>query len=81
VTDKTRRLLLTAALIGVAAVWGSTFVMVQAAVADYPVFSFLAWRFAIATVAFAVIFPKTFGRMQVRTIGTGVIAGLLLTGG
>jgi hypothetical protein len=38
VTDKTRRLLLTAALIGVAAVWGSTFVMVQTAVADYPVF-------------------------------------------
>jgi len=81
VTERSRRLLLTAALVGVAAVWGSTFVMVQGAVADYPVFSFLAWRFAIATVAFAVIFPRTFGRMELRTVGTGVIAGLLLTGG
>ncbi len=80
-TDGTRRLLLTAALVGVSAVWGSTFVMVRDAVADYPVFSFLAWRFAIATVAFAVIFPKTFARMNLRTLATGVIAGLLLTGG
>lgn len=80
-TDKTRRLLLTAALVGVAAVWGSTFVMVRDAVAHYPVFSFLTWRFAIATVAFAVIFPKTFSRLDRRTVTTGVVAGVLLTAG
>jgi drug/metabolite transporter (DMT)-like permease len=81
VTEQTRRLLLTAALVGVAAVWGSTFVMVQDAVAHYPVFSFLGWRFAVATVSFAVIFPGTFRRMDRGTVVTGLIAGVLLTGG
>jgi drug/metabolite transporter (DMT)-like permease len=81
VTDKARRLLLTAALVGVAAVWGATFVMVRDAVATYPVFSFLAWRFAIATVAFAAVFPGTFRRLTLRTVGVGVVAGILLTAG
>ncbi len=80
-TDKARRLLLTAALVGVAAVWGATFVMVRDAVATYPVFSFLAWRFAIATVAFAAVFPGTFRRLTLRTVGVGVVAGILLTAG
>jgi drug/metabolite transporter (DMT)-like permease len=80
-TDATRRLLLTAALVAVAAVWGATFVMVRDAVAVYPVFSFLGWRFAIATAAFAVIFPSTFRRMDRRVVITGIGAGVLLTGG
>jgi drug/metabolite transporter (DMT)-like permease len=81
VTDRTRRLLLSAALVGVAAVWGATFVMVRDAVAVYPVYSFLAWRFAVATVAFAVIFPNTFRRLDWGTTVTGAIAGVLLAGG
>jgi drug/metabolite transporter (DMT)-like permease len=81
VTEKTRRLLLTVALVAVAAVWGATFVMVRDAVATYPVFSFLGWRFAIATVAFAVLFPAAFRRLDRGTVITGLIAGLLLTGG
>jgi drug/metabolite transporter (DMT)-like permease len=73
--------LLTAALVGVAAVWGATFVMVRDAVATYPVFSFLAWRFAIATVAFAAVFPGAFRRLRWRTAAAGVVAGVLLTAG
>ena len=80
-TERTHRLLLTAALVAVAAVWGATFVMVRDAVAVYPVFSFLGWRFAIATLAFAALFPSTFGRMNRRVVLTGIGAGLLLTGG
>jgi len=81
VTDKTRRLLLTLALVAVAAVWGATFVMVRDAVATYPVYSFLGWRFAIATVAFAVLFPSAFKRIDRGVLATGLIAGVLLTGG
>src|SRR5437867_12301954 len=62
------------ALIAVTAVCGVTFVQVKDAVALYPLFAFLAVRFAIATLTLAV--P---GAGRVRTLGrTGVAAGALL---
>jgi drug/metabolite transporter (DMT)-like permease len=42
-----------AALVAVTAVWGITFVQVKDAVAIYPLFAFLAVRFAIASVVLA----------------------------
>jgi drug/metabolite transporter (DMT)-like permease len=66
------------ALILVTAVWGVTFVQVKDAVALYPLFAFLAVRFAIASVVLAV--PAA-GRM--RSLGrrgwvAGASLGLLL---
>jgi drug/metabolite transporter (DMT)-like permease len=49
--DVSRRLIADAALLLVTLVWGATFVMVKNAVSAFPVFSFLALRFALATVA------------------------------
>jgi drug/metabolite transporter (DMT)-like permease len=74
-------MLALAALIAVTAVWGVTFVQVKDAVALYPLFAFLAVRFAIATLTLAV--PGT-GR--VRTLGRvgvggGALLGLLLAAG
>jgi len=71
----------TAALIGVAAVWGGTFVMVKDAVSRYPLYSFIALRFAIAVVAFLVLFPQTFKLFRPGTVRVGVLAGLMLTAG
>src|SRR5205814_2542619 len=70
-----------AALIAMTAVWGVTFVQVKDAVALYPLFAFLAVRFAIATAALAV--P---GTRRVRLLGRGgaaaaAVLGLLLAGG
>jgi drug/metabolite transporter (DMT)-like permease len=70
-----------AALIAMTAVWGVTFVQVKDAVALYPLFAFLAVRFAIATLTLAV--PGT-GR--VRSLGrvglaAGALLGLLLAAG
>ena len=76
-----RRWLVTLALLGVAAVWGATFVMVKNAVSTYPVFGFLFWRFAIASVAFVVLFPRTFRLFRPGTVKVGLLAGLLLTAG
>jgi drug/metabolite transporter (DMT)-like permease len=81
VSDRARRWLLTAALVAVAAVWGGTFVMVRDAVASYPVFSFLGWRFAVATVAFVVLFPSSIRRLDRGTLVAGLIAGVMLTAG
>ena len=78
-SEQGKRLLVSAALVAVAVVWGSTFVMVKAAVASYPVYSFLGLRFAIACVAFAVIFPSTFRRFGPGTVRDGLIAGVFLT--
>ena len=59
------------ALVLVTAVWGITFVQVKDAVAVYPLFAFLAVRYAIATGALGLV---GFGR--VRTLGrSGVAAG------
>jgi drug/metabolite transporter (DMT)-like permease len=59
------------ALIAVTIVWGVTFVQVKDAVAIYPLFAFLAVRYAIATGALALA-----GAWRVRTLGrSGLIAG------
>jgi drug/metabolite transporter (DMT)-like permease len=70
-----------AVLVAVTAVWGVTFVQVKDAVAIYPLFAFLALRFAIAGCTLAV--P---GAARVRSlgrggIGAGLLAGSLLGGG
>ena len=50
-----------AALLLVTLVWGATFVMVKDAVAEFPVFSFMAIRFALAAIALA---PFAFWQMR-----------------
>ena len=49
--SRRRQLSADAALLLVTLIWGSTFVMVKDAVAHFPVFSFLALRFAFAALA------------------------------
>ena len=69
------------ALIGIAAIWGLTFVMVQDAVALIPVLTFLGYRFVPAAALVAVLF-----RRQLRALGrdgwrAGLTMGMFLTGG
>jgi drug/metabolite transporter (DMT)-like permease len=60
------------ALVGVTAIWGVTFVQVQNAIALYPLFAFLAVRFAIST---AVLAPFAWGTL--RTLPrSGYAAGI-----
>jgi drug/metabolite transporter (DMT)-like permease len=68
-------------LVAVTAVWGVTFVQVKDAVALYPLFAFLAFRFLIASATLAV--PAA-GRL--RSLGrpgwtAGALAGALLGAG
>jgi drug/metabolite transporter (DMT)-like permease len=68
-------------LIAVTAVWGVTFVQVKDAVALYPLFAFLALRFAIASLTLA---PP--GVRRLRSLGrggwaAGAFAGALLGAG
>jgi drug/metabolite transporter (DMT)-like permease len=65
-------------LIAVTAIWGYTFVPVQDAVGAYPLFAFLAVRFAISTAALAPFAARPLRRLPVGGVFAGVSAGAFL---
>jgi drug/metabolite transporter (DMT)-like permease len=70
-----------AALIAVTAVWGVTFVQVKDAVEIYPLFAFLAVRFAIASATLAVPAAARLRTLGRRGLAAGTLLGLLLGAG
>jgi drug/metabolite transporter (DMT)-like permease len=66
------------ALVAVTAIWGVTFVQVQNAVALYPLFAFLAVRFAISTVVLAPFAWRPLRSLPLRGYLAGCGAGALL---
>ncbi len=69
------------ALVAVTAVWGLTFVQVKDALELYPLFAFLAVRFAIATLTLAVPGRRRVGTLGRRGWAVGGMLGLLLAVG
>jgi drug/metabolite transporter (DMT)-like permease len=65
-------------LVGVTAIWGVTFVQVQDALALYPLFAFLAVRFAISTVVLAPFALQSVRAMPREGIVAGLGVGVLL---
>jgi drug/metabolite transporter (DMT)-like permease len=71
------RLIYTLLLVGVTAVWGWTFVVVQDAIALYGVLPFLAVRFALAAAALAPFYaPRLTRRSLLVGGGIGVVLAL-----
>jgi drug/metabolite transporter (DMT)-like permease len=68
----------TAALVGVTAIWGSTFVVVKDAIDRMPVTDFLTWRFGIASVAMLLLRPRSVQRLGTTGRRAGVAVGLAL---
>jgi drug/metabolite transporter (DMT)-like permease len=68
-------------LLAVTAVWGLTFVQVKDAVELYPLFAFLALRFAIATVTLAPVAGVRLRTLRSPGLGAGVVLGGLLAVG
>ena len=66
------------ALVAVTAVWGVTFVQVKDALALYPLFAFLAVRFAISTAVLAPFAWRPLRRLSRRAAGAAAVVGLLL---
>ena len=69
------------ALVGQCAVWGLTFPLVQDAVDDLPVMSFLGYRFVAAAILAAIIFWKPLRAMSRAGVRAGALMGVFLTGG
>ena len=66
------------ALVAVTAIWGYTFVPVQKAVGVYPLFAFLAVRFAISTAALAPFAWRSLRALPRAGWGAGILAGTFL---
>lgn len=66
------------AIVGVTAVWGLTFVQVQNALALYPLFAFLAVRFAISSVALAPFAWSSLRSLPREGVVAGIGVGALL---
>ena len=77
--EQTRRtsLLATAALLALAACWGSTFFMIKDLLERVPTLDFLALRFAIASLALLVVAPKALGRLSPAVRRHAMVLGLL----
>ena len=65
-------------LLSVAIAWGVTFLMVQDAISTTPVYAFLFFRFAIASVLMFFIAYKFLNEINKKTIFYGIILGLFL---
>ncbi len=68
-------------LVAVTAVWGVTFVQVKDAVEIYPLFAFLALRFAIASLTLTAPAAARMRGLGREGLAAGVIAGALLGAG
>jgi len=69
------------ALIGVAAVWGLTFPIVQDAVAIVPTMTFLAYRFIPAAVLVAAMSRRELSKLSIGGLRAGLVMGAFLTAG
>ena len=76
-----QRRLAFALLLGVVMVWGSTFVLVKAALADASPLLFNLLRFALAAILLLLLNWKNLLGLPRRTLLGGAVAGILLAAG
>ena len=75
------KLTLYIAMISIAAVWGSSFVVMKDSLERQNVFSFLSSRFILAALLMVLYKPGVFRGLTKKFIYRGIIAGILLGGG
>jgi drug/metabolite transporter (DMT)-like permease len=79
VSEGTLRRAAEGALVGIAAVWGLTFVMVQDAIAELPTMAFLGYRFVPAALLVAAVFWGPLRRLGPAGWRAGALMGVFLT--
>ena len=70
-------LLAAAALLAIAACWGSTFFLIKDLLDRVPTLDFLAVRFSIAAVALLIVAPRALGRLSPVVRRHAVVLGVL----
>ena len=69
------------ALVGIAAVWGLTFVMVQDAIELLPTMAFLGYRFVPAAIIVGLLFRRRLRALSRAGWAAGAVMGIFLTAG
>jgi drug/metabolite transporter (DMT)-like permease len=80
-SGRARRRAAEAGLVGIAAVWGLTFVMVRDALDHLPAMAFLGYRFASAALLVALVFRRRLRRLSGEGLRAGALMGVFLTAG
>jgi len=75
------RNLLYLAMLGAAAVWGGSFVVMKDSLEKQDVFSFLASRFILASILMLIYRPNALRGLNKKFIIRGILAGILLGSG
>jgi drug/metabolite transporter (DMT)-like permease len=66
------------ALVGITAVWGGTFLIVQKSISRMPVMDFLAMRFSLAALVMLIIRPTCLRHLTWKGTGRAVLVGIAL---
>jgi drug/metabolite transporter (DMT)-like permease len=74
-TGRRTALLATLTLLGVTAVWGSTFFLIKDLLDRVPTLDFLALRFAIASVAMVLVAPRALARLSRESRRHAIVLG------
>ena len=80
-TGGRNKYLVISLVLAVAAIWGSSFVVMKDTLHRINVSSFLGWRFLIATVLMVAMRPQALKVIRGKFLLKGVVVGLLLGGG
>jgi drug/metabolite transporter (DMT)-like permease len=81
VSERRRELAAELALVGIAAIWGATFTVVQDAIEKLPAMAFLGYRFTAAAIVVALAFRRPLRRLSAAGLRAGLLMGLFLTVG
>ena len=76
-SERRTSLLAAAALLALAACWGSTFFLIKDLLDRVPTLDFLAVRFTIASVALILVAPRALGRLDPMVRRHAIVLGLL----
>jgi drug/metabolite transporter (DMT)-like permease len=79
--ERARQVKADLSLLLVAAIWGTTFVLVKEATQSIPPYTFIALRFTIGFAALALLFHKRLRRANRQEIKAGLIIAIFLYGG
>ena len=80
-SDRRREVTAELALIGIAAIWGATFTVVQDAIEKLPTMAFLGYRFCGAALIVGVVFWRPLKRLSAAGWRAGLLMGVFLTAG
>jgi drug/metabolite transporter (DMT)-like permease len=80
-TERRRELTAELALVGIAAIWGATFTVVQDAIERLPTMAFLGYRFCGAALIVAIAFRHALRRLSPAGWRAGIAMGVFLTAG